>query len=51
MRRTNRSRGARTRVVYCRRFWHAKAKRWIYAAPGKAFRFEVEDKQLGLPLN
>ena len=33
------------KVVYCTRFWHKRAGRYIYAPPGRAFRFEIPVKK------
>lgn len=30
--------------VYTRRFWHWRAKRYIYARPGRVFRFRRKRK-------
>lgn len=32
-------------IVFCRRFFHRGLKRYIYAKPGKSFRFEIKKKK------
>lgn len=29
------------RLVFCKRFWHAKAKRYIVAPPGRVFCLRI----------
>ena len=31
-------------VIFVRRFFHRRAKKYIYAPPGKAFRLEIRKK-------
>lgn len=32
------------KVVYAPRFWHHRAKRWVYPRNGTVFRFVVKDR-------